>query len=184
MCDAFLIGIADPTNPWECVGVKARAFYENAWKQSIKARRKSALKKPKSKNPRKEKPMSSNPLYKVKSEETYGFVVGKDSRGRLLLEIKGNGNIRAFDKEEIEEVLPYTITVKYNGFTEHYLTEEGLYEKGDILLIQDDDDFVLARVVEVNTRQKQASEEASSFVIGKIQINKITKYTGPSDPVG
>jgi len=175
MCDAFLTGTSDLMNAWECVGIEARAFYENARKQSIKAHRVQASKKPKSKKPRKEKPMSGNPLYKVKSEETYGFVVGKDSKGRLLLEIKGNGSIRAFEKEELEEVLPYTICVRHSGYTEHYLTEDGLYEKGDILLIQDDDDFGLARVIEVNTRYKNASEEMSSFVLGKIQLSKIEK---------
>ena len=49
-------------------------------------------------------------LYATKEEPIrYGTYLTEDSQGRYVLEMKGGGGVKAFDKDAIEEVVPYTV---------------------------------------------------------------------------
>jgi hypothetical protein len=81
-------------------------------------------------------------LYKVLSAgETYGTFLTNDSSGRLILEMKGNNAVRAFLNSEVEEVLPYTVGIKFltelhslgGGKTYSYLSKHGDVSVGDIV---------------------------------------------------
>lgn len=77
-------------------------------------------------------------LYQVKDTEDYGTFLTTNSVGQMILEMKGtNGGVKAFDKDLLTEVTPYTFMVKgladmsYNA---HYTGAEGKFKKGDILI--------------------------------------------------
>lgn len=51
-------------------------------------------------------------LYQTKKEPIeYGTFLVKNSKGEMVLEMKGTGGVVAFRPEEIEKVMPYTVSV-------------------------------------------------------------------------
>lgn len=100
-------------------------------------------------------------LYRVIAEhDVYGEFLTDDSRGRMVLELKGTGSIRAFNPEELEEVMPYTINVRFlfggNENKEYgFLSKEGEVSVGDILLLRGYTNP--AFVVSVNTKNPRAN---------------------------
>ena len=58
----------------------------------------------------------TNKLFQTKEEKPrYGTFLAKNSKGETVLDMKGTGVPEAFGKNEIEEVLPYTIKDEGRG---------------------------------------------------------------------
>jgi hypothetical protein len=74
-------------------------------------------------------------LYQTKDGE-FGEFLTRDSQGRMVLEMKGSGVVKAFDKNDIEEVKPYTVKIEHvnGGEVRDYEFKKGSVELGDILL--------------------------------------------------
>jgi hypothetical protein len=105
----------------------------------------------------------TNTLYQVKLEDgtiTFGIHVGTNSSNQLLIEEKGTGRIIFASKSQVEEVLPFTFSVRQNGKTVHYLGEPDRVAKGDVLLYTGEgaDRYELALVTAVNTKNKSATK--------------------------
>ena len=108
-------------------------------------------------------------LYKVKSEkDKYGRLLTTDSQGNAVLEMLGGAGVQAFPMAEIEEVLPFTIGLAgEDGRVAHYQTKQGLFEKHDLLMVIEGAGFKIKRVVEVDSRRRNAAPL-------KGQISKLT----------
>lgn len=107
-------------------------------------------------------------LYKITDEaitkelgETYCTTLAKDSAGNYVVEVKGHaGKVLSVRPEYLEEVVPYTVSVKFlagNGQTYHYISQEGKVKVGDFVWV--DSTSGLAVVNHVNTKSKQATKE-------------------------
>ena len=104
---------------------------------------------------------TTNTLYKITTAEgeVYGTHIGTDSSGRYIMEEKGTGAIRVVSAKDIEEVLPFTFSVRMGGREQHFQGEAGKFTIGDILLYSGGgaDKFELAVVKKVDTKNKSAS---------------------------
>jgi hypothetical protein len=98
-------------------------------------------------------------LFKVLGEETYGIHIGTNTAGELVLEIRGDANnaIKAYKKEALEEVKPYTVKLvpfAGTGNPRHATIEKGKVEKGDVLVWNQ----TFWSVVELDTKQDECPE--------------------------
>lgn len=101
-------------------------------------------------------------LYQVKgTEDQFGTLLATNSEGQLVLEMRGaGGEVRAFNREDVKEVLPYSYGVRFGGVgkTYQYIGTEGEVEVGDILIPESGGLNNLATVVSVNTRSRNATK--------------------------
>lgn len=100
-------------------------------------------------------------LFKVVKTEVYGIGLAVDSTGKYVLEMKDGSGIVAYDKKEVELVMPFTFSVQFNGVgTEYsYLGKEGSVKVGDLLLKTDGTKGItIAKVTAVNTRSDKATK--------------------------
>jgi len=76
-------------------------------------------------------------LYQTKEETPrFGTYLATNSKGELVLEMKGAGMPEAFKASDIEEVKPYTVRlVSANGASNHYRAVPGSVAKGDVLVV-------------------------------------------------
>jgi hypothetical protein len=98
-------------------------------------------------------------LYQTKEETPrFGTHLAVNSAGKIVLEMKGSGEVLAFDKKAVEEVRPYTVDVKFNnsGTTYSYFAVKGCVSVGDILLIDGGTDY--ARVMKVDSKSDKATK--------------------------
>ncbi|MEB4987997.1 hypothetical protein RXP21_28995, partial [Pseudomonas aeruginosa] len=95
-----------------------------------------------------------------------------NSQGEWVMEVKGSGQIMAVAKDKVQEVLPYTIGVRFNnnGATYHYLAEKDKFPMG-FYLVQSyvHDSFQVAQVVQVDTKSPKATVEFSP--LGKLAVD-------------
>jgi len=111
-----------------------------------------------------------NNLFQTKEEKPrFGTFLIKDSKGRVVLEMKGsNGAVETFDKNDIEEVMPYTVKLrKFQGNDsaggEHRHCEflEGLLSVGDAVLQLSNS--VIWEVTEIDTKERSPSKSKNGF---------------------
>lgn len=90
----------------------------------------------------------------------FGIGLAVNSAGKYVLEMKGTGDLIAYDKNEVELVMPFTYNVQFNGMgTEYaYLGREGVVKVGDLLLKTDTKGFSIGRVTAVNTKSERATK--------------------------
>jgi hypothetical protein len=94
----------------------------------------------------------------------FGIGLAINSAGKYVLEMKGSGDLEAFDKSAIEVVMPFTFSVKFStGSTEYqYLGKEGSVAVGDLLLAFDsghkNGGISIAQVTGVNTKSEKATK--------------------------
>jgi hypothetical protein len=102
-------------------------------------------------------------LYQTKeATPRFGLLLATNSAGKLVLEMKGAGEVLAFDKNTVEEVKPYTVAVKFVGSggsstSYDFISREGDVDVGDLLFINGYPD--MARVTDVNTKSNRATKE-------------------------
>ena len=94
----------------------------------------------------------------------FGVGLAINSAGKFVLEMKGTNDLEAFDKKDIELVMPFTFAVKFStGNTEYqYLGKEGSVKIGDLLLAFDSNHknggISMAQVTAVNTKSERATK--------------------------
>ena len=114
--------------------------------------------------------MKQGELYKVVNKDEYGTYLATNSEAKVVLEMKPDGLLKSFDKNEVEEVLPYTVSCKFNldgsyeGKTYNYLAAKGSVEVGDVVLTPTG----FATVCKLNTKSKSATKHLK----GKLSMEK------------
>lgn len=110
-------------------------------------------------------------LYKVKNSdpEVYGSFLTENSQGKVVLEIRGTCEVKSYDPEEIEEVVPYTAKIEFaNGQKHHYAVPAGRLQKDDIVVMG----IHLGRVIDVDTKQRSHRKpEADLRKVGTVAIS-------------
>lgn len=92
----------------------------------------------------------ANQLFALKSDPSImGFVRGTNSSGSRILEIRPSGELKIVEKDDLEEVRPYTIGTN-DG--QHYECKPGLVEINDVLVIHGD----LTVVTALDTKSRSA----------------------------
>lgn len=86
----------------------------------------------------------------------YGTHIGTNSQNQYLIEEKGSGAILVFDKDKLEEVLPYTFSAKIGSSETHYQGTKGTVEVGDVLLYTGGGNAQVAVVTALDTKNKNA----------------------------
>jgi len=105
--------------------------------------------------------MNSTALYEVKVGETTKFAnyLATNGKGDYVFEEKGSGDVFTAPKGSEQEVMPYTVDIRYNDnkTTYGYISREGQFTRGDILVAESTGGIGI--VVNVNTRNKSATKE-------------------------
>lgn len=104
--------------------------------------------------------------------DLYGHYLATNSQGEWVMEVKGSGQIIAVAKDKVEEVLPYTISVKFNdsGTTYSYLSEKDKFSVGFYLVkAMSFDGWQIAQVTAVDTKSNKATKEFAP--IGKLAVD-------------
>jgi hypothetical protein len=99
-------------------------------------------------------------LFQTK-DGAFGIGLAVNSKGEYVLEMKGTGDLVAYNKTEVELVMPFTYSVQFNGVgTEYsYLGKEGTVKVDDLLLKNDGSKgIVIAKVTAVNTKSEKATK--------------------------
>jgi len=128
-------------------------------------------------DPQQEETMAQQ-LYQTKEEKPrFGTFLTRTSTGKIALEMKGSsGDVETFDKNEIEEVTPYTVCIKRyqggdnNGEERHYEMKPGAVLLNDVLVHLSTG--ALYRVKAVDTKQKSARKSKNGFF--KLQGSFVT----------
>lgn len=125
-------------------------------------------------------------LYETVAEpKEYGTFLTTDSKGRMVLEMKPSGEVKAFKKKDINEVLPYTVELTQfmrqdtgqKGQSKHLLAVEGQVEKDDCLL--ELSTGLLWRVTKLDSRCRSASHNRSKWA--KVPMEMVE--FGETEPV-
>ena len=100
----------------------------------------------------------NNTLYQIKGTETYGTLLAKNSEGKFVLEIKGTKEVKTVDPTDVEEVIPHSVAVKFNGQGQnyHYFAPKDSLEVGDWVIM---DCGSFAKVTDVDCKSKKATKE-------------------------
>ena len=100
----------------------------------------------------------SKTLYSFNDEGNtiFGTHVGINSQNLFILEVQGQDDFVVKDPKELEEVLPYTFSIKVNGRETHYVGEPGRVSEGDWLILDNGSGYVIAQVQKVDTKSKGA----------------------------
>ena len=117
----------------------------------------------------KEKTMATNKLYQithtisdsVAKSVSYGHKLAVDSTGKWVMEIKGTGEVRSFDKSVIEEVMPYTISVQFKEGQQvySYLANKDQVELNAFYIFDAALGRAIAQVVKLDTKSPAATTE-------------------------
>ena len=114
-------------------------------------------------------------LYQVKGTEIYGTKLATNSSGQFVLEMKGSGEVKAYPKEQLEEVLPFTVAVQFlhgtNNQKYHYLYDGPVKLRvGDLLFIESTTGSCFAKVTDVDTKSKKAMTVLTGFIVGSAPL--------------
>lgn len=91
----------------------------------------------------------------------YGHKLAVNSEGKWVMEVKGQSAPVAVNKEDVQEVIPYSIGVRFTGGNTqvyHYTADKGKFEKG-LYLFNSAGGLSLCEVVELDTKSKMATKE-------------------------
>ena len=108
--------------------------------------------------------MDTNKLYQIKISDAtikYGHKLAVDSTGKWVMEIKGTGEVRSYDKSLIEEVMPYTISVQFesNKQTYSYLANKDQVELNAFYIFDAARGWTIVQVVKLDTKSPDATAE-------------------------
>lgn len=111
-----------------------------------------------------ENTMATNKLYQINISEgtvKYGQKLAVDSTGKWVMELKGTGEVRSYDKSLIEEVMPYTISVQFesNKQVYSYLASKDQVELNAFYIFDSPMGRTIAQVVKLDTKTSAASVE-------------------------
>lgn len=112
-------------------------------------------------------------LYSFTKEDgtvAYGTHIGTNSQNQYLIEEKVTGAIHVLNKENLEEVLPYTFSASIGGKETHYIGKPDTLSKGDILLYTGSSTPQIAVVTAVDTKNKSARSKFKGAKIATVEI--------------
>ena len=100
----------------------------------------------------------------------FGTKCGENSEGKWIIEIKGaGGEVKAYDKEDLTEVVPYTVELmRLNSEPHvkpekrHYRAEKDSVKTGEVLMQLTTS--ALWRVVAIDTKCRSAQSSKNGFV--------------------
>jgi len=105
-------------------------------------------------------------LYEITTSLTtsYGHKLAVDSSGNWVMEIKGSGEVKSYPKELITEVVPYSISIKFNSTSQEYsyFAVKGDWAVGDVVLLSDGGNS-LATVKSIDTKSAKATKWITGF---------------------
>jgi hypothetical protein len=112
----------------------------------------------------KENTMTEKKLYQINNPlttATYGHKLAVDSTGKWVMEIKGTGEVKSFDKTLIEEVMPYTVSVQFETGKQvySYLSNKDQLELNAFYLFDSPMGRCIAQVVKLDTKAPAATKE-------------------------
>lgn len=116
--------------------------------------------------------MTTQTLYSfdLNGVTTFGTHIGTNSQNKYLIEEKTTGAIHILDKDQLEEVLPYTFSATINGKETHYIGTPDVLKKDDVLLHTGSTTPQVAVVTAIDTKNKSAR---SKFKGAKIVTEEI-----------
>ena len=86
--------------------------------------------------PKKEINMGQKLYQTLEETPRFGTFLAKNSAGQFVLEMKGSTNVEAFDQDKLEEVKPYTISLKLANEKEVSIeASKDKVKEGDVLLV-------------------------------------------------
>lgn len=96
----------------------------------------------------------------------YGHKLATNSQGQWVMEIKGSGDVIAVDKDNVQEVLPYTIAVQFETgkMTYSYLAEAGKYKIGEFFILDSPNGRAIVQVTGVDTKSNAATKQFTPLV--------------------
>lgn len=103
-------------------------------------------------------------LYKTVDGDTYGTYLATNSQGHYVLEMRdGKGTVKSYEKSAIEEVVPYTFSVKWQGASSdvHYLGEKGKVAVDDLFLCKTH--LKYGRVNHVDTKVRECNKVLKAY---------------------
>lgn len=112
-------------------------------------------------------------LYEIKEvgkQPKFGHLLAINSSGKMVMEVKGTGEVIAVAEASIEEVMPYTIGISFGkGQIYHYLAAKGAYEVGDVFVLDAPMGRAIVNVVSVDTKSTNARVEFKPLLkLGKV----------------
>lgn len=97
-------------------------------------------------------------LYQTKNGAKFGTLLARNSAGRMVLEMKGSGEVETFAAEEVEEVRPYTVQVTSCGDDSiggksrvHFEAVKDSVSVGDLILTPQGR---ILRICEIDTKKE------------------------------
>lgn len=116
----------------------------------------------------KDEQMADKKLYEIKQGDTvaYGHKLAVNSSGLWVMEVKGTGAIITADKNDIEEVLPHTIGIRFESDKTiyHYFAEKDKFKVGDWFVLESYGGRAIVNVVAVDTKSKGATKDFAPLV--------------------
>lgn len=102
--------------------------------------------------------------FKVNSADSYGHYLAIDSNGNWVMEVKGSGVVVAVPKDQVQEVLPYTVGVKFGGSDKvyHYLAQVDKVDLGFYIMtsvVDSHNSYVIVEVVKLDTKSPNATKD-------------------------
>jgi len=112
----------------------------------------------------KENTMTEKKLYQINSLVStvkYGHKLAVNSAGKWVMEIKGTGEVITCDKDDVEEVMPYTVSIQFQTGKQiySYLAEKGSVELNAFYIFDAPLGRAIAQVVKLDTKSPAASVE-------------------------
>lgn len=172
-CRAFLIG--SPKGKYDDrlstnYGYEARVHYETNWGDKSQKQKGT------------EDMVDKTILYRVKDRDIYGKIVGTDSLRRIILEIAGEpGKYMPFEKNDIEEVMPYTITLYGDRGQFTAIATEGEFKLEDVLLLSSEDGPFLVQVKKLNTKERETDFDIKDCFLKVLFSKSSDTRTPPAD---
>lgn len=106
-------------------------------------------------------------------QKIYGHIIAQAKNGDAVFEPRGGGEIRTVSYDQLEEVRPYTIGVKFSNYsthtTYHYYAREGDWKVGDIIVLTDqrsrDANIPIVKVTKIDSKSSRADKWISGFKV-------------------
>lgn len=103
---------------------------------------------------KKEVEMSKLYEFEVEGKKLFGTKLAVNSEGKWVIEAKGSAGVYALDKDELQEVIPYSILVQghYSKEKVHMMAEKDKFKVGECYLVENTSGFAIYRVCQVDTK--------------------------------
>lgn len=105
-----------------------------------------------------------------KSMEEYGTFLTMDSAGMYVVELAGGKGVTAWNKDDVEKVMPYTVTLQFIGgkdkdYAYLYNTDDEALNLYDIVLFRGPYGVSQAYITGVDTKSEHATQTLTPLAI-------------------